>query len=219
MIKKNDKVYLLTVGNKHPTWFEMRPMSDQTTEIERKNQEEVKKVLSFYARKIRDLEMEVTLIGCTGTPGSRICEVVKALNISRVVIGRRSSGFLRSLVSPSTSRHVCDYADCEVILAKEKPGSVPADEAAFSKMMASEVDGSLVVKAMALSGDENSPFSVYALTEKGAIEETPKIETETEEKKLNVSCETTSQSSKEDPPAKHLQAEDGQNPEEVKAHD
>jgi nucleotide-binding universal stress UspA family protein len=163
MIKKEDKVYLLTCGNKHPTLMERRlpGMADNSHEHELKNEEIVRRILSFYSRKIHEYGMDVTMIGCTGSPGTKICDAVKALKIDRVVIGRRSSGFLRSLVTPSTSRFVCDYSDSEVIVAKERKGSI--DEETFNKMI-SESDPSLVTKSdESLAGGS---FCVYVMRDK-----------------------------------------------------
>jgi len=118
-------LYILHVAEKGFSLFEA------AEKREARLGDEVKRILVFFGDKARGSVPEnvrVSLVGSVArNAAKRICEAVTAFNIQQLCIGRRSMGLL-GVVTTSTSKHVLENADCNIVIGKPPTGAHTDDK-------------------------------------------------------------------------------------------
>lgn len=91
-----------------------------TREVMKQQRRDIKQMLSFYWRQARDRNINCTMIvGQHRHAGMSICEVAECFFINIVLVGRRVMSETKRILVGSTSRHVVENCDCDVVVLKE----------------------------------------------------------------------------------------------------
>lgn len=65
-------------------------------------------------------------------PGYALCKAAKDYKIDCMIVGRRSLGMIKRLITPSTSKYLIDHADCNVLVFKKPHSTEQSTKQALS---------------------------------------------------------------------------------------